>query len=193
MTCNTSDSWTLNELLRFPVGAEGWEDIPSSPKAIHPFTLSSRRNKYSSVITQRSVAESVQMLALLIHLLPADFDAAAKSITPEGWRQLHYRGTYTLECLITPCFQSHMELRRICAQHELYEDPPAEWIDTNNSLLELADATDLAIREAGADVARAIWAVLSTIQCVPLTKAEILKCRWWEPAWLMALSRHLNG
>lgn len=183
--------WGLDEPLRFPDSTTGWELLPP-PGPMHLTERNEGRNKYSLVISPRTAQETLQAVSLLIDAFQPEFDVASAAIQADGWRQLYHRGTYVLECLTAPRFHADQELRRICEQHELFDDPPAVWLGTTYQLPDLAINTCYALRQAGPDVARAAWAILSAAQSIPLTKAEILNCRWFAPQYIKELAKHFN-
>lgn len=188
----TELNWVLNESLRFPVNAEGWDSFPGLPPAIS-LSLPGRRDIFTQMLNPRSPTKTVQLMATLIRTKPEVFEIASAAITPEGFRQLYHRGTYVLDCLAAPRFHADQTLRMICEHPELFDDAPAEWLGTSTPLDDVAADTLYAIRQTGRETARAIWAILSVAQCIPLTQAEVLHCRWWSPRWLTALATHLGN
>lgn len=187
----TAPDWGLDEPLRFPVASNGWEQLSHDASSLS-LKFYAGRDKYALAVSSRTSQLTLQKVRRLIDAFPEDFEAVFTAVEPEGWRQLYHRGTYVLECLTATRFHAEQELRRICEYHELHDDPPAEWLGATGRLEDLAAETAYALRKISAHEARAAWAILSAAQSVPLTKAEVLNCRWWSPGWLKALAASLS-
>jgi hypothetical protein len=184
-----TDIWCLTESLRIPIGTTGWESAePLSPS----FDEAAQKCAFARSIKPRKAAETLAAVGRMIAEDPELFETAATAISPEGFRQLYHRGTYVLDCLVAPRFQADQTLRTILEQPDLFEDAPGEWLGTESDLGDLADETNYALRQMGVKPACAVWAILSAVQCLPLSKNEILHCRWFTPAWLLALATHLQ-
>ena len=183
--------WGLDEPLRLPVSHTGWEALPSQIRSIGEFPEIPR--PFAAVIPSRDPSRTVGMVASLIEAAPEDFIAVSAAISPEGWRQLYYRGTYVLDCLTSPRFHADQALRSICEQRDAFEDPPDEWLGTSSRPEDVAADTAYALRQVGRELSMAAWAILSAAQAFPLSKAEILHCKWWDPDWVQSLSRYLNS
>lgn len=188
---NTQLDWGLDEPLRFPVTASSWSPQLTIPN-VDLLDIQPSGAHFASVIKPRKPRETYATLAKLIDAFPEDFELAAAAITPAGWRQLYYRGTYVLECLSSPRFHPDQELRRICELPEHFDDAPPEWLGTTDLLQDLASDTCYSIRQIGAGAARAVWAVLSAAQAIPLSKSEVLHVHFWDPDWIRRMSGYLN-
>jgi hypothetical protein len=146
---NTQLDWGLDEPLRFPVTASSWSPQLTIPN-VDLLDIQPSGAHFASVIKPRKPRETYATLAKLIDAFPEDFELAAAAITPAGWRQLYYRGTYVLECLSSPRFHPDQELRRICELPEHFDDAPPEWLGTTDLLQDLASDTCYSIRQIGA-------------------------------------------
>ena len=184
--------WGLHEPLRLPTGKSGWE-------AFEPLLIMDElrvripANDYADVVGVSSKRDTLHKVALLIEKFPLDFNLAAESISPEGWRMLYYSGTYVLGCLAARNFHPNQELRHICDFDEFAEGLPALWIGSDVEPRIVAQQTRETLEGLGTEPSKAAYSVLSAAQRISLSKSEILGCTWWSPAWIQNLSFRLNA
>lgn len=187
---NQDLDWGLEDLLRFPSRTEGWNE-PRDPIVIRSslkFGASSDGFAFASARSQLAL----QLTDVLVREKEHDFRAAACNLPPDSWRLLFYRAIYTIDALSSVGFSADAFLRKQCHPADEFEDPPSCWLGEDVLVESLVADTEVRLRELGPDGCAAVFTVLALVQLVGLSRAEILRCEWWNPMWVSQLTRNVR-
>jgi hypothetical protein len=132
---------------------------------------------------------ALKLVETLIHEKGHDFAAAACNLKPEAWRLFFYRGTYGLDALSVATFNANASLRKQCHEADEFEDPPSSWLGDFAPIDRVAAEAEICLREIGEDGCNAVWVILAMAQLLDLSRSEILRCQWWDPQWVLPLTR----
>lgn len=189
----TEDLWGLNDTPRIPITASGWAQLTVPVKIAPPRWRV--ENDLRSFIAAAFPDRDDRLLKLVSQLLVSradDFAIAAQSIKSEAWRLLYYRGAFVPEALGEFRFHPEQALRAFCFGENNFDDPPSAWLGTQRDTHSIASELETTIREMGRTPSAAAWLILGLAQRAPLSKAEVLFCEWWDPAWLKAFAEHVQ-
>lgn len=108
---------------------------------------------------------------------PAIYNDSQDLLDPTAWRALRYATPVRWALLCDRAFDPRRELIDLAAS-AADQGMLAEWILADPH--ETAAAIRCALSDADPDTVKAVWALVSYVQSIQLSHAEVLARAWWE-------------